>query len=111
MAAATTSGGMTPQYSMSAFPSERSQFFSNPLFVMPGTSVMTSTSNRANSPRHASDMPTSANLLAEYSAHAGIPLRPHIDVMFTTAGWFPFVRCGIATRVNSTGPKKFTSIT
>ena len=47
---------------------------------------MTSTSKRANSPRIASAIPTSANLLAEYSGHAGIPFRPHMEATFTTAG-------------------------
>ena len=83
---ARNSGVIPLLKSRSALPSVRSQFRSNPLSVIPGTTVKTSTSNRANSPRHASDMPTSANLLAEYSGHAGIPFRPHIDVTFTTAG-------------------------
>ena len=56
-------------------------------------------SKRANSPRQASDMPTRANLLAEYSGQAGIPLRPHMEVTFTTTGRLPIVRYGIAKRV------------
>ena len=56
-------------------------------------------------------MPHSANLLAEYSGQAGMARRPHIDDTFTMTGSFPLVRCGIASRISSTGAKKLTSIT
>ena len=57
------------------------------LFVNPGTTSNTSTSNRANSARNASVKPHRANLLAEYSVQAGIPRRPHIEATLRIAGF------------------------
>ena len=73
---------------------------------------------RANSPRRASVSPTNACLLAQCSGSDGMPHRPQMLATFTTAGRQSSVavsplrmRCGWATRIISTGAKKFTSIT
>src|SRR5439155_1463379 len=50
------------------------------------------------------------NLLAEYSDHAGIALRPHMEATLTMAGCSPLVRIGMARRISSAGAKKLTSM-
>ena len=111
ISAATVSAGRPASKSILALPSLRSMWPRRSVRVMPGTIRTTPTPNRAISPRNASVKPHRANLLAEYSGHAGIPRRPHIDDTFTMAGSFPFVRCGIAKWINSAGARKLTSMT
>lgn len=67
-------------------------------------------SNRANSARIDSEMPTSAALLAEYSVHDGNAHRPHRLATFRIAGLLPSLRSGNADRTSSTGAKKLVSM-
>ena len=70
----------------------------------------TSIPSGANSARSDSLNPASANLLAQYSLLCGHARRPRTEPMFTTIGVRPCRNSGSATRINSTGAKKFVSM-